>query len=339
MCRSYARANRTLATIRSSTARASIVSRISALVEVHLVRQVPQQAADLGLLVVLERDDAVVQLDGLGRLDEQGRPGVAAAVDDARDPPAVLGRQRQHQPVLVEGRLRIAEPAGQVAVAEEAVEHVPDVDPGLADLGADRPQLGAGVVADLAAAVDHLVDGVGQGLEVADPLAEPAAARRRSGSAWPPSGRSAGWRRGSRQPVANSSGSGRWGGTAERTISRTSWTPPNGGRPMVALASIISSTCLSHWWTRSSRGDRLDLDDHPPPERATGVLRQDLANAVELDLVQRMRVHSRILRNRTAVTKPRGAAGAGSHGPEIAVLATRFWLSSRCSGHLECPGR
>ena len=47
------------------------------------VGQREQDAADLLGLLLLERDDLVVDLDGLERLDEQARAAGRAAVDDA----------------------------------------------------------------------------------------------------------------------------------------------------------------------------------------------------------------------------------------------------------------
>lgn len=45
-------------------------------VELDLVGEVPQQAVDLDGLVVFEGDDEVVEFDGLGGLDEEGRAGL-----------------------------------------------------------------------------------------------------------------------------------------------------------------------------------------------------------------------------------------------------------------------
>ena len=62
----------------------------------HPVGQLEENAADLFELLLLERDDLVVDVDGLERLDEQAGAARRTAVYDARDRRAMFGAHHQH---------------------------------------------------------------------------------------------------------------------------------------------------------------------------------------------------------------------------------------------------
>ena len=64
------------------------------------VGQREQDAVDLFRLLLLERDDLVVDFDGAERLDEQGGAAGGAPVDDARDAATVLCPDEEHVPAV-----------------------------------------------------------------------------------------------------------------------------------------------------------------------------------------------------------------------------------------------
>ena len=79
--------NRARAWMTSSSVATSIVRSRSSGRRAEGVGQREQDAADFLGFLLLERDDVVVDLDGLERLEEQARAAGRAAVDDARESP------------------------------------------------------------------------------------------------------------------------------------------------------------------------------------------------------------------------------------------------------------
>ena len=87
----------------SSSVAASIVRCRSAGPRAKGVGQRQQNAADFLELLLLERDDVVVDLDGAERLEEQARAARGGAVHDAGDARAVLGLDDEHVPAVAFG--------------------------------------------------------------------------------------------------------------------------------------------------------------------------------------------------------------------------------------------
>jgi hypothetical protein len=135
----------------------------------------------LGLLLG-QGHDVVVDLDGAERLEEEARPARGAAVDDARDRAAVLGAHEQHVAAVAVGDDLVLQVLGGVAAAEVRLEGAAQPAPLLAQAVAHRPQLGAGVVEDLAGRVDrpaHLGDLALEGGEAGHDLLQQGKLRRR----------------------------------------------------------------------------------------------------------------------------------------------------------------
>src|SRR5437879_3575655 len=111
------------------------------------VRELPQDAADLLLLIAAQLDQTVIQLDRLRRLDEQRAAGVAAAVDDAGDAAALLAAQREHHAVFVECGVGILEVTNDFGLLEQPIEYAADFLDRGGDGDADAIELVGGVVA------------------------------------------------------------------------------------------------------------------------------------------------------------------------------------------------
>jgi hypothetical protein len=126
------------------------------------VGQLEEDAANLFCLLLFERDDLVIDLNGLERLDEQARATRRSAMDDARYRRAVFGANHQHVAAVAIGDhlfLQIL----RVPSAEKAVQRCPQSLLVLTQTVADRGQRGTGVVGhfarwlDLAANIGNLL--------------------------------------------------------------------------------------------------------------------------------------------------------------------------------------
>ena len=119
------------------------------------VGQREQDAAHFLGFLLLERDDVVVDLDGLERLEEQAGAAGRAAVHDARDRAAMLGTNHQHVAAVAIGDDLLLQILRRVRAAQERFERrraaslLLPAQP-LADAGERR----AGVVGDLAGRLD-----------------------------------------------------------------------------------------------------------------------------------------------------------------------------------------
>ena len=78
---------------------------------------------DLGPLLVLQRDDVVVELDRGQRLDEEARARARAAVDDPRQLALVLGLEQQHVAVVARRDDAVLQQPLGVAAAQVALHH------------------------------------------------------------------------------------------------------------------------------------------------------------------------------------------------------------------------
>ena len=117
-------------------------------IQCDLVRQLSQNALDLGLLAALEHLDLVVDLHDLLWLDEHGRAGGRGIVHEARDVAAVLGLDRHNvTPVALgdDGLLQILGPLAR----DQAVQGLAHLARDAPQLAADGQQLGACAVRDL----------------------------------------------------------------------------------------------------------------------------------------------------------------------------------------------
>ena len=81
-----------------------------------------QNAQDLLHLLLFERDDVVVDLDGLEWFDEQAGAAGRAAVDDARDRRSMLGADHQHVTAVAIGDDLFLEILRCLAAAQKRIE-------------------------------------------------------------------------------------------------------------------------------------------------------------------------------------------------------------------------
>ena len=124
-----------------------------------LVRQLGQNALDLGLLAALEHLDLVVDFHDRRGLDEYSRAGGRGIVHEARDVAAVLGLDRHNiAPVSLgdDGFLQILGPLAR----DQAVQGLAHLARNAPQLAADGQQLGACAVRDLLLGDDCGRDGL-----------------------------------------------------------------------------------------------------------------------------------------------------------------------------------
>ena len=117
-------------------------------------RQPQQHAADLVLLVLLQGDDLVVDVDGAERLEEQAGAARRAPVHDARDGRAMLRSDDQHEPPVAIGDHPVLQVLGGLPVPQERFEIPAQPVALLVEAAANRLQLRAGIVVDVAGGVD-----------------------------------------------------------------------------------------------------------------------------------------------------------------------------------------
>ena len=141
-----------------------------------------QDAEDLLGLLLLERHDVVVDLDGGHRLEEQAGAAGRGAVDDARNRRLVLGPHHDHEPAVTAGDHLFLQILRRVAAPGELLERGAQLGPLPAQPLANRGERRAGLVHDLAVDVDgatHRRDLVDERGEAADqPLQDREASRR-----------------------------------------------------------------------------------------------------------------------------------------------------------------
>ena len=122
------------------------------------IRQRQQNPPDLFLLLLLERDDVVVDLDRAQRLEEQACAAARTPVHDAGDRGAVFRAHDEHVatvPIRHDLLLKIFR---RVFAAEVRLERSPQSRPLLAQPIPQRSQLRACVVDDVARRVDLAAD-------------------------------------------------------------------------------------------------------------------------------------------------------------------------------------
>ena len=86
-------------------------------------RQIAQDAHDLGPLLVLQRDDVVVELDGGQGLDEEARARAGAAVDDPRQLALLLRLEQQNVAVVAHRDDPVLQQPLRVAAAQVPFHH------------------------------------------------------------------------------------------------------------------------------------------------------------------------------------------------------------------------
>jgi hypothetical protein len=101
-----------------------------------------QDAMDFLLLLLLERHDVVVDLDGAERLEEQARAARRAAVHDAGDRPAVLGADDEHVAAAAVGDDLLLQILRGVLAAQVGLERAAEARPLLPQTIAKALQLG-----------------------------------------------------------------------------------------------------------------------------------------------------------------------------------------------------
>ena len=118
------------------------------------IGQREQDALHLLRLLLLERDDVVVDLDGLERLDEQAGAAGGAAVNDAGNRGSMFGANHQHVATVAVGDDLFLQILRGFASAQERIERGPQALFLSAQALADRRERRAGVVGDLAGRLD-----------------------------------------------------------------------------------------------------------------------------------------------------------------------------------------
>ena len=119
--------NRARAWITSSSVATSTVRRSSSGRPRNAIGQRQQDAADLLRLLLLERDDVVVDLDGAQRLEEQARAAGRAAVHDARNRGSMLGAHDQHVAAVAIGDDLLLQILRRVRAAQVRLERRPQL--------------------------------------------------------------------------------------------------------------------------------------------------------------------------------------------------------------------
>src|SRR5262249_60139035 len=113
-----------------------------------------QNPPDLFGLLLLERDDVVVDFDGAERLEEQAGAARRGAVDDAGNAAAVLGLHHQHVAAVALGDDLLLQVLRRVLAPPGALDARPQPRPLLAEAIPDDPQLRARRVDDVAGRLD-----------------------------------------------------------------------------------------------------------------------------------------------------------------------------------------
>ena len=145
------------------------------------IGQRQQDAANLLGLLLLERDDVVVDLDGAERLEKQAGAAGGGAVDDAGDRGAVLGADHQHVAAVAIGDDLLLQVLRRVASAQKSVERRPQLRALLPQPIADARQRRRRVVGDVAGRIDLPPDVGDLALERRDALDQRAQQRKRIG--------------------------------------------------------------------------------------------------------------------------------------------------------------
>ena len=135
-----------------------------------MVGQRQQYAPDLLALLLLERDDVVVDLDGGDRFDEEAGAARGAAVDDAGNGAAMLGAHDEHVAAVAIGDDLLLEVFGGVAAAHEPLQRGPQLRALAPKPLADAGQRRARIVRDVARRIDLLPDVRNLSLERGNPF-------------------------------------------------------------------------------------------------------------------------------------------------------------------------
>jgi hypothetical protein len=129
------------------------------------IAQRQEDPPDLFDLLLLERDDVVVDLDSAERLQKQAGAAGRCAVDDAGNRAAVLCLDDQNVPAVPLGDDLLLQVLGGVLAPEVRLQRAPQPRALLAEPFTDQPQLGARAVDDLARRLDLLANLAGLALE------------------------------------------------------------------------------------------------------------------------------------------------------------------------------
>ena len=148
-----ARACRTSKPVAASTVRCTSSSAAA-----QGVGQRQQDAMDFLRLLLLERDDLVVDLDRAQRLEEQARAAARAAVHDAGDRRPMLGADDEHVAAVAVGDDLLLQILRRVLAAQIGLERAAQPGPLLAQALTDAAKLRARVVDDVAAGIDLPAD-------------------------------------------------------------------------------------------------------------------------------------------------------------------------------------
>ena len=116
-----------------------------------------ENAGDLGDFFFGELNEAIIQIDGFERLDENSLSRGAGSVDDARNGAAIAGANRNHEAIVAERDVVLA--GGLAAGAKDAFERLLDFVARLSDAGANATQLWRSIVADFTIGENSAADG------------------------------------------------------------------------------------------------------------------------------------------------------------------------------------
>ena len=142
----------------SSVVAASIVRWRSPAATPKRVGEAQENPAHLLGFLLLERDDVVVDLNGAERFEEQARAAPRAAVHDAGYCRAVFRTHHQHVPAVAIRDDLLLKVLRGVFPAQVRLQRSPQPRLLLAQPIPNAPQLGAGVVHDLAGRIDLPTD-------------------------------------------------------------------------------------------------------------------------------------------------------------------------------------
>ena len=150
-------------------------------VAAQTVRHFEQDAVDFAGFLFAQPHQLVVEVDGFERLDEQGVPAGADAVDDAIELAALPGDHGHHEALVADGHEFFLEHAFLAVRAQEPFERFLDGFLLALHVAADAGQRDAGVVGDAAVGQDLAFQVFQQGPEIADGLGAPPQPRKTLG--------------------------------------------------------------------------------------------------------------------------------------------------------------
>ncbi len=144
------------------------------------VRQLPENAMDFFPLLLFERDDLVVDLDGAERLEVEAGAAARTAVDDSWNRRAMLGLDDQHVAAVAVADDLVLQIARGVLTPQIGFERRPQPRPLLPQVRAQAPQFRARIVVHLAGRIDLAPHFAGLALERATVLGNRLQRRERT---------------------------------------------------------------------------------------------------------------------------------------------------------------